>query len=136
MRWTRTSWTLRSVSRCPRPTTSGSTSSPDHDVSSTWQYPDKTFAEMYRRHQEEDLPIYTWCYRETSNPIDGWLDPDFIEEKKRQIPAEMWRVEYELGEPSIGNRAFDSEAVERMFGWSPRTQSDQDRQGLRAVLLR
>lgn len=84
-------------------------------MSSTWQYPDKTFAEVYRRHQENELPIFTWCYRETSNPIDGWLDPDFIAEKKRQIPAEMWRVEYELGEPSIGNRAFDSEAVERTF---------------------
>jgi hypothetical protein len=88
---------------------------PNTTMSSTWQYPDKTFAEMYRRHQEEEMPIYTWCYRETSNPIDGWLRPDFIEEKKRQIPAEMWRVEYELGEPSIGNRAFDSEAVERTF---------------------
>ena len=59
------------------------------------------------------------CYRETSNPIDGWLDPDFIEEKRRQIPAEMWRVEYELGEPSIGNRAFDSEKVEAMFSIKP-----------------
>jgi hypothetical protein len=27
----------------------------------------------------------------------------------------MWRVEYELGEPSIGNRAFDSDAVEDVF---------------------
>ena len=88
---------------------------PQTTMSSTWQYPDKTFSKMYQRHQEENLPIYTWCYRETSNPIDGWLDPDFIEEKKRQIPAEMWRVEYELGEPSIGNRAFDSEAVEKAF---------------------
>jgi hypothetical protein len=88
---------------------------PNTTMSSTWQYPDKTFAEMYRRHQDEDMPIFTWCYRETSNPIDGWLRPEFIEEKKRQIPAEMWRVEYELGEPSIGNRAFDSEAVERTF---------------------
>lgn len=88
---------------------------PQTTMSSTWQYPDKTFAEMYKRHQEDNLPIYTWCYRETSNPVDGWLDPDFIEEKKRQIPAEMWRVEYELGEPSIGNRAFDSEKVEEMF---------------------
>jgi hypothetical protein len=84
-------------------------------MSSTWQYPDKTFASEYKRFQEENLPIYTWCYRETSNPIDGWLDPTFIEQKKREIPAEMWRVEYELGEPSIGNRAFDSEAVERTF---------------------
>lgn len=84
-------------------------------MSSTWQYPDKTFAEMYRRFQEENLPIFTWCYRETSNPVDGWLDPAFIEQKKREIPAEMWRVEYELGEPSIGNRAFDSEKVEETF---------------------
>lgn len=92
-------------------------------MSSTWQYPDKTFAEMYRRHQEESMPIYTWCYRETSNPVDGWLNPDFIEEKKRQIPAEMWRVEYELGEPSIGNRAFDSPAVERTFSMPVKPES-------------
>ena len=39
--------------------------------------------------------------------------------KKRDIPAEMWRVEYDLGEPSIGNRAIDSEAVERMFSLDP-----------------
>lgn len=84
-------------------------------MSSTWQYADKTFASEYRRFQAENLPIYTWCYRETSNPIDGWLDPAFVEQKKREIPAEMWRVEYELGEPSIGNRAFDSDAVERTF---------------------
>ena len=93
----------------------GDTISPQTTMSSTWQYPDKTFAEVYKRHQEQELPIFTWCYRETSNPIDGWLDPDFIEEKKRQIPAEMWRVEYELGEPSIGNRAFDSNKVEDTF---------------------
>lgn len=84
-------------------------------MSSTWQYPDKTFAHVYQRFVENELPIKTWCYRESSNPIDGWLDPDFIEQKRREIPAEMWRVEYELGEPSIGTRAIDTEAVERMF---------------------
>ncbi len=94
---------------------------PQTTMSSTWQYPDKTFAEMYRRHQTEELPIFTWCYRETSNPIDGWLNADFIEEKKRQIPAEMWREEDALGEPSIGNRAFDSESVEQMFSLGTET---------------
>ena len=84
-------------------------------MSSTWQYPDKTFASEYKRFQEEDLPIFTWCYKDTSNPIDGWLSPEFVAQKKREIPAEMWRVEYDLGEPSIGNRAFDSEAVERTY---------------------
>jgi hypothetical protein len=98
---------------------------PQTTMSSTWQYPDKTFAEMYRRHQEEEMPIFTWCYRETSNPIDGWLRPEFIEEKKRQIPAEMWRVEYELGEPSIGNRAFDSEKVEATFSLSTETLKEK-----------
>jgi len=93
----------------------GETIKPQTTMSSTWQYPDKTFAEVYRRHQEQELPIYTWCYRETSNPIDGWLDPDFIEEKKRQIPADRWPVAYKLGQPSICNRASGSEKVEETF---------------------
>jgi len=84
-------------------------------MTSTWQYPDKTFAEVQQRFVDRDEKIFRWCYKDTSNPIDGWLDQQTIEEKKREIPAEMWRVEYDLGEPSIGNRAIDSEAVERMF---------------------
>jgi hypothetical protein len=82
---------------------------------STWQNPDSTFEHKYREFEEKGLPIKTWCYRESANPVDGWLDPETIEQKKREIPKEMWRVEYELGEPSIGNRAFDSEAIEKTF---------------------
>jgi hypothetical protein len=59
------------------------------------------------------------CYRDSANEQDGWLDQETIEQKRREIPAEMWRVEYELGEPSIGNRAFDTESVERMFTSEP-----------------
>jgi hypothetical protein len=84
-------------------------------MASTWQNADGTFAQEYRRFKENELPIYTWCYRDSANPIDGWLDEETIEQKKREIPTEMWRVEYDLGEPSIGNRAFDTEAVEWMF---------------------
>lgn len=82
---------------------------------STWQNPQGTFTEMQKRAIENDWPIYQWCYRESANPVDGWLTEEAIEEKKRVISKEMWRVEYELGEPSIGNRAFDSEAVKRAF---------------------
>jgi hypothetical protein len=82
---------------------------------STWQNAEGTFTEIYKRADEKNIPKYTWCYKDTANPEDGWLTEKAIEEKKASIPAEMWRVEYELGEPSIGNRAFDSEAVERMF---------------------
>lgn len=55
------------------------------------------------------------CYKCSANPIDGWLSQKTIDEKKSIIPDNMWRTEYELGEPAIGNRAFDSEAVDDMF---------------------
>jgi hypothetical protein len=82
---------------------------------STWQNAEGTFTEIWKRAEEQGIPIYQWCFKESSNPIDGWLTQESIEEKKRTIPAEMWRVEYELGEPSIGNRAFDTPSVERSF---------------------
>jgi len=82
---------------------------------STWQNADGTFTEVRRRFEERGLPILTWCYRESANPVDGWLTQETINAKKLEIPAEMWRVEYELGEPSIGNRAFDTDAVEKTF---------------------
>lgn len=84
-------------------------------MTSTWQYPDKTFAEVQQRFIDRDEKIFRWCYKDTSNPIDGWLDEETIAQKRQEIPREMWRVEYDLGEPSIGNRAFDTDAVERMF---------------------
>lgn len=91
---------------------------------STWQNPDGTFTEVRRRFEERELPIIQWCYACSANPIDGWLTQKTIEAKKLEIPAEMWRTEYELGEPSIGNRAFDTDAVEKTFSlpFAPITQ--------------
>jgi hypothetical protein len=82
---------------------------------STWQNPEGTFTAVKRRFEERGMPTKAWCYRESANEVDGWLSWETIEAKKQEIPAEMWRVEYELGEPSIGNRAFDSQAVEDTF---------------------
>ena len=103
--------------------------SPYTVMCSTWQNADGTFTEVRRRFEERGLPILTWCYRESANPVDGWLTKETIEAKKLEIPAEMWRVEYELGEPSIGNRAFDTESVEKMFDMpvEPLEQTIQDR---------
>ena len=95
---------------------------------STWQNSDSTFEHKYREFQEKGLPIKTWCYRESANPIDGWLTQETIDQKKLEIPAEMWRVEYELGEPSIGNRAFDTDAVENMFSLPMEPLQKQEKQ--------
>jgi len=93
--------------------------SPYTVMCSTWQNPDGTFTEVRRRFEERGLPIIQWCYQCSANPIDGWLTQETIEAKKLEIPAEMWRTEYELGEPAIGNRAFNTAAVDAMFATAP-----------------
>lgn len=75
-------------------------------ASSTWQNPIGTFKTVYDNAQRNGLSIHTWCWRETAKP-HGWLDPAFIERKRLSVPAEMFRVEYELGEPAGDSRAFD-----------------------------
>jgi hypothetical protein len=60
------------------------------------------------------------------NPT-GWMDPDFIERKRQSVPAELFRVEYELGEPAGGSRAFDLEKLNRAF--VPMTPVDERHAG-------
>jgi phage FluMu gp28-like protein len=47
--------------------------------------------------------------------VDGWLDPDEIERKRLEIPAQMWKNEYDILEPNFEGRGIDESAVERMF---------------------
>jgi hypothetical protein len=87
-------------------------------ASSTWQNPIGTFQEVRDGALLEGLPVRTWCWREIlkndANPY-GWMDPDFIARKKRSVGKEMFRIEYDLGEPKGGNRAFDVEKVKEYF---------------------
>jgi hypothetical protein len=79
-------------------------------ASSTWQNPEGTFSQVRDEALQKGLPIRTWCYKEVlrteENPT-GWMDPEFIERKRQSVPAEMFRVEFDLGEPSGEARAFD-----------------------------
>jgi hypothetical protein len=83
-------------------------------ASSTWQNPIGTFQEVRDHALLQGLPVRTWCYREVlrtaANP-DGWMDPAFIERKRASVGKEMFRIEYELGEPRGGSRAFDPQKV-------------------------
>jgi len=79
-------------------------------ASSTWQNPVGTFSSVRDEALIKGQPVRTWCWREVlkteANP-EGWMDPEFIQRKKQSVPAEMFRVEYELGEPAGDARAFD-----------------------------
>jgi hypothetical protein len=99
----------------PQPNYLGETVATYTVVSSTWQNPEGTFTEILRRAEERDTQVYQWCYRESSNSVDGWLTEQTIQDKRDSVSAEMFRIEYDLGEPAIGNRAFDGAAVERAF---------------------
>lgn len=87
-------------------------------ASSTWQNPVGTFQEVRDEFLAKGLPVRTWCWREvlrTEGNPDGWMDPEFIERKRKAVPAEMFRVEYDLGEPAGGSRAFDLERLNAAF---------------------
>lgn len=87
-------------------------------ASSTWQNPIGTFQEVFDDAKRNGLPVFTWCYREVLNTPEnptGWMTPEFIERKRKTVPAEMFRVEYELGEPAGDARAFDLEKVKQYF---------------------
>ena len=84
-------------------------------MSSTHQYPNGTMTKMLKRAKDSNWPIFQWCWKETSNPIDGWLSIDEIETKRTEITAAMWSAEYDLQEPSFDGRAIDESSVDFMF---------------------
>ncbi len=84
-------------------------------MSSTHQYSDGTMSKILKRAEAQNWPVYNWCFRETSNPIDGWLSEDEIERKRGEIPISMWDSEYELQEPSFEGRAIDGDSIDAMF---------------------
>lgn len=58
--------------------------------SSTHTYPDGPVTYLKRDFEEKQFGLYSWCYKDTANPVDGWLDPNEVERKRKEIPAQMW----------------------------------------------
>lgn len=84
-------------------------------MSSTHQYPNGTMTAMLEEAASRGWPVYHWCYKETSNPVDGWLTEDEIQRKREEVSEYMWSTEYELQEPSFEGRAIDTTIVDWMF---------------------
>lgn len=83
--------------------------------SSTHQYSDGTMTELLKRAKEKGWPVHEWCWRETSNPVDGWLSMEEVEQKRADVTALMWQTEYDLQEPSAEGRAIVTEKIDAMF---------------------
>lgn len=84
-------------------------------ISSTHQHADGTMTAVLKRAQERShWQKFEWCWKETLEP-HGWLTTQQVNRKRGEMTAEMWRIEVDLGEPSIEGRAIFTEKVERMF---------------------
>lgn len=84
-------------------------------ASSTWQNPNGCMTREIRLAREMGFPYYRWCWRCVLESNGGWLSEEAVMRKKSVIPEEMWKVEYDLAEPSFDSRAFAVKAVEKMF---------------------
>lgn len=84
-------------------------------LSSTHHYADGTMTYALKLAADRGWPCYQWCYKESMAGGEGWLDEEEVETKRRDIPAAMWQVEYELQEPSPEARAITEDDVRAMF---------------------
>jgi len=84
-------------------------------LSSTYQNPDGTMAEILDRANNKGWPVYQWCYHETMAKPTGWLTDSMVNRKKQDVTKAMWDIEYELQEPASETLAIWPEAVDAMF---------------------
>jgi hypothetical protein len=84
-------------------------------LSSTWHNPDGTMTAMLAHAEEMGAPVYRWCWKETHESVGGWLAQQVVDDLRKTIPETMWKVEYNLQEPSAEGRVFSAETISRMF---------------------
>lgn len=90
-----------------------------HVLLSTARYfAEGTLSELVKRAAEKGWGIHEWCWREVVEPI-GWLLKSEIARQRNVVTDAMWKVQYDLQEPSPEGRAIDVEKVERMFFGEP-----------------
>lgn len=81
-------------------------------ISSTWHEPDGTMTYLLREARKRRWPVFQWCYREN---LRGWLDEETLAEKRTQVTASVFQVEFDLQEPSPERRAIMPDTIARTF---------------------
>lgn len=82
--------------------------------SSTLHHPNGTMAAELLQAAEQGWPVYEWCYRETT-AAGGFATLEQVVRKQKSVDAATWKNEFELQEPSVSDRAIDTEAVDLAF---------------------
>jgi hypothetical protein len=82
--------------------------------SSTHQNVGGTFDYARKHARDKGWNVVEWCLHETT-AADGFVTEQMIADLKRTMPAERYRIEVELQEPSFENRIFEDDVIEYMF---------------------
>lgn len=94
---------------------------------STWQRSSGPMVNEMKRMREEGLPVVTYCYKENLLENGGWLDPAFVEQKRREVPKAMWCIpDGEVIDTATGGTKVEDLQVGDLVwtreGWKPVTK--------------
>lgn len=97
-------------------------------LSSTHYSPDGTLSHFIDRAKEANekagkivIPIYQFCYKDMLNMHgdipnpDGFLSLPQMERMKQMVSPEVWRRQFENGEPAVDNAVFNTEDIDFLF---------------------
>lgn len=88
---------------------------PDQIVaSSTLHHPFGMMADLIDSGDERGASLYRWCVEEVRVPIGFWSNEE-LERRRKQVTDAMWKSEYMLQRPTIGETIYDYESVERAY---------------------
>jgi hypothetical protein len=95
-------------------------------LSSTHHYPDGPMAEILRRAEEKNWPTKIFCWRCILKP-HGWMMPEFIVQKRQEMTATAFAVEFDLADPAVRDGIIHPELVAYM--WDENQGSYEGRPG-------
>lgn len=61
------------------------------------------------------IPVYQVCYKDALSDIGGYLTPEQLDRMKSMVSPEVWRRQFENGEPSVEGAVFLGEDLDFMF---------------------
>lgn len=82
---------------------------------STYHVYGGTMSKLLAEAREKGWPVHTWTWREVMESNGGFMSQKFIDNKRAELSAAQWELEYENAGPQGGVRVFDKHQLATMF---------------------
>lgn len=61
------------------------------------------------------IPVYQFCYKDVLDTNGGFLTEKQLQRMKNMVSPEVWRRQYENGDPSVDNGVFNQDDMDFLF---------------------